>query len=502
MSFAFRGARKEKLEYHFNDAKCTYLVTEKEHEAFSRHCVLPNGLILNYTNQTEMLYAESTDCKTYVIGICVDAHGEIAPNTIADHIVNSCKSILDVLQLSRRFAGNFIILFSEKNGFFAFTDTISACQINYATWNSKIFIGSTDALVGNYLNAKHSKIALSIKNQATAPGYQLPGDLTFFENVKILLANHYIDLANGDVKRYWPINRDKDRVDIGFAVERTIALQKNIIKQYENKFSLEGSLTGGLDSRTVFALLKQYAKKVSYYTFFHKDLPKSHGDIIIPQKLRDDYNLNWELLEHQPVTESYQREIVYYGGPMVTPDRVQLVYTFAEHFDKLCATVNGNVFEELGRNMMGKTYPDIIAPIYLAMHESYNYSNEAANEYKKQFAKIKDEGFAKKLLDLMSWESKCGRWISDSMTTYALAGRAALNLCNCREIMELWTSIDKKQRAKAMIHQGIINKLDKKLLDYPVNPDRKKSPKWRENWIYTFFTANPAIRKIFEKNRA
>lgn len=488
------------MEYNFDDAICMYLVTEKEDEQFKQHCTLPNGLILNYTNQTELAFSEKNNCKAYVIGICVDAYGEIESNMISDYIVNSCQSIFDVLQLSKRFAGNFIVLFKEKNGFFGFTDSISACQINYTKWNSKVLIGSTDALIGNHINSKYSKTAISIKNQALTQGYQLPADITFFENVKILLANHYIDLDNGVTKRYWPTNTEKNHVDTEYAIEKTIELQKHIIKQYEKKFCLKGSLTGGLDSRTVFSLLNQYAEKASYYTFFNENLSKSHGDVVIPQKLRDDYHLNWELIEHEQVPARYQREIAYYGGPSVTSDRIQLVYTFAEHFDKHCATVNGNVFEELGRNMMGKTCPDRIAPVYLAMQESYNYSKEAKNEYNKQFFKIKKEGFAKQLLDIMSWESKCGRWISDSMTVYALAGRAILNVCNCREIMELWTLVDKKQRVKAIIHNGIINRLDKNLWNYPINPDRKNVAKWKRNWIYTLFAANPTVRKIFKKN--
>ena len=488
------------MEYNFNKALCTYLVTEKENEKFKKHCVLPNGLILNYTCKTEMLFSKNDDCEAYVIGICVDAHDKIKSNMIADYITSSCKSIRDVLQLSKRFAGNFVILFSEKDGFFAFTDAISACKINYTEWNSKILIGSTDALIGNYIDAKYSQKAISIENKASVSGYQLPGDITFFENVKILLANHYLDLTNGITKRYWPTDRKKFNIGAASVIERTMELQKNIIKQYERKFCLMGTLTGGLDSRTVFSLLNKYAEKVSYYTIFNKGLSKLHGDVIIPQKISDDYKVNWELIEPKRVPANYQREISYYGGHSVTPFRVQLAYTFSKYFNDFCATVNGNIFEELGRNMIGKTCPDIVAPVYLAMQGSYNYSKEAKNEYKKQFLNIKKEGFSNSLLDIISWESQCGRWISDSMTTYALAGRAILNICNCREIMELWTLLDKKQRSKAVIHFGIIKKLDDNLLNYPINPDKKKVPYWKKNWIYTLFAANPTVRKIFRKN--
>lgn len=482
----------------------TYLIAPKEINDFSKHVRIHSAesLVLNCTKKTEFLLAsEGNEREIIIVGFCVDAHGEYERKELPKEALRSSKDIDELLNYSRRFAGNYVIVYSDYNGTYIFTDCIGAMKVNYHKQGiidgGGSWISSSEYIISLYCpGISENKYAERIMDEANTEGYQLPYDLTFFNDVFHLLPNHFYSISNNKVERYWPQKGKRKSLNVNYVINKTEELAGNIIHEYEKAYNLVVPITGGNDSRVVFALTHKYGKQNRYYTFYNDDLSETDSDITIPREIAKDYNLNYHLVTPEEASESFNQYAKKYFDRYSTPLRIRLAWTFLGNFTDNEATVNGNILEEMGRNMTGGRCPDRMALPELSMNVAHNYSNGAQAEFAKQYKKIRSDGYGDKLLDIISWENVCGCWVSDSMNVYFLSGCNALNICNCREIIEMWTDVSKKERCKKRIHNGLIMAIEPALNNYPYNQSKQNASIWSKMWFFSLLSSNKQIRAL------
>ena len=78
------------------------------------------------------------------------------------------------------------------------------------------------------------------------------GDETYFDGIKHLLPNHYLDINKREAFRYWP-NGAINRLDLDEAVSRSCLFLQGIMKAIVHRHPAMMAVTGGTDSRTLLA---------------------------------------------------------------------------------------------------------------------------------------------------------------------------------------------------------------------------------------------------------
>lgn len=81
------------------------------------------------------------------------------------------------------------------------------------------------------------------------------------------------------------------------------------------------------------------------------------------------------------------------------------------------------------------------------------------------------------------WEHRFGKWASNSSMNYDVLVDS-ITPFNCRELIETWLMIPRKERMKCKLHNKIIEDNWPELLDIPINPGEKYQTLSKNSLLY------------------
>jgi hypothetical protein len=472
---------------HFNNAQFTFMISSRNNPLFAKQIYLSDhGLYINLSDQTDCSFAEERTNYLYIIGLCIDSHAELDREEIPSFLISQCKGELTTaLSLVSRFAGSFVILFSIGGQLFIANDASGSIPVYYSDAKT-ICVSSSDQMVSTECNYKISQYAVQIR-QSQDLLQPLPNDITLYENVRILLPNHYLKLLSSDIKRYAPLHfydkSSKKNSDQNKILEKQINQIDNIIKEYARYNHLICPLTGGRDSRLVFAFLKRHLHNLECFTFFHKGFTQSSGDIYIPQVICDTYKIKHHLVDDLIATDSYFQSITEIIGTYHSRYTINLAYTYTSTFNGV-ALVNSSILDQVGKSLLGNSLPLFFARSSYFTAKQHNFSSACKRETSNYIDSVKAEELFPAIYDLFAIENRLGRWASQGNMIYSAAGIVNLNIFNCREIIESWMQIPRRKRKKYFIHNYFFNAIAPDLLQFPFNPDDKTS--WIKDYAPLF----------------
>ena len=129
--------------------------------------------------------------------------------------------------------------------------------------------------------------------------------------------------------------------------------------------------------------------------------------------------------------------------------------------------------------------PEILATPSYFVTKTHNYSKENKKEVIKWVQEVSSysevSGISK--YDLFFWEHRCGKWTSNSFMNDDLLINV-LNPFNCRELIETWLNVSRKERMNGAVHKKIIYNTWPELLQYKINPYDKYKVLQRNSLIY------------------
>ena len=108
------------------------------------------------------------------------------------------------------------------------------------------------------------------------------GDETYFDGIKHLLPNHYLDINKRKAFRYWP-NEAIRRLDLDEAVPMSCLFLQGIMKAIAHRHPAMMAVTGGTDSRTLLAASRGIQDKI-YFFINNVGLGYKHPDISLPKQ--------------------------------------------------------------------------------------------------------------------------------------------------------------------------------------------------------------------------
>ncbi len=129
--------------------------------------------------------------------------------------------------------------------------------------------------------------------------YRWPGTATAFNEIKHLLPNHYLDLASGECRRYWPEAPIEPRgLDTG--IEQAIELLRGLMTAASRRCDLVLGMTAGYDSRIVLAASTQIRRELSAVTVRQGRMPDDHQDIVVSARLLARVGMPHDIIKALP----------------------------------------------------------------------------------------------------------------------------------------------------------------------------------------------------------
>jgi hypothetical protein len=429
------------------------------------------GYKFQYNDREAFAYKDKEN-SILIFGLIVDSHDHKKgiPEIVGELVDSS--NINEFISKTKKLAGRFVIVLQLKNELIVFPDPSCSIQAAYVIdKNYELVLSSNPKLIADYYGFKESAISKQIKSQAEET-HPLPYDLTMYDEIKLVIPNHYLVCNNRKVVRYYPLE-EVERVSSKKAAQISVSLLENIVKGYASKTNLSIPLTAGIDSRTVMAICKDLIKDIPLYTFYHNDFTENTPDIVIPREITSSYNLTYHCINDLELPEnilnSYKNEL---GSSMNTSVAINSYTYFKSKLNKH-AFLNGGIIP-IAKSSFGRNLPEIFATPRFLTTKTHNYSKQNLMEVKRWVHDISPFVKVSKVskFDLFFWEHRIGKWMANSYMNCDLLTNP-LNIFNCRELIELWLSVSRTERISKSIHKRIIVLTWPELLNFPINPNRK-----------------------------
>lgn len=469
------------FNFNFNNATFTFLVGSRRDERFSRSIPFMDGCYtVNFTARTDCSTSQNGDIEACILGFCTDAYGQLRPEDIPG-LITSLPTIADLIVEAKRFAGSFIILYKNRQGFYLLPDATGSLQAFYSVGPQGTFVASSSQYIADSIGCSPSEQGKNLfYGNLPLSGAQLPLDATVYDEISVLLPDHYVNLLTGESHRIPHLSPDSV-YDLDEILSRSLSLIRNITTSICGHYDLLCPLTAGWDSRLNLAFLLDGGYPVQSFTFQHTGPIKSDLDVHMAVRICSDLHVDHTILTDQVPPASLLSEIAHltekhhFSECDLSPfnNHITLAYTLSCYRPN-AALLNGNGIEHIGRCSLFRHFlKDADISPSLLCQKSMNSSPQARADFTAFCRQFREAGREDQLYDAFMLESRLGRWAAESNLIYSLMGISSLNLYNCGALLDLWRAIawqKRNARSKPIISLGIYRAIGERLLQYPFNP--------------------------------
>lgn len=277
------------------------------------------------------------------------------------------------------------------------------------------------------------------------------GNATAFKEVLSLLPNHkYIyNYENGEltVKRWIISYPPKGTAQEYYenCIKRSTSLLTGFFHSLKNRGDFALTVTGGKDSRLLFAACHSAGIDAHYFVSIHGDKDDKTEDIVIPQKLTEKFGVKFNVFHTQTYDDVVKQIALYF--PEISANQYAQ-YNYASNFinkSKEFKIVLGLIPEIITRYYHRRLF--FISASGLSDITRHTNSDFAINCYQSWLNYSLKEKLPKgySILDLFYWEHRAGRWAIQSINVGDLY-QDAIHGYNCREFYDINMKIETKVR--------------------------------------------------------
>lgn len=437
---------------------------------------LLDNLWVHPWTQTEWA-ADSTNIVV-IIGVCAITGGsDVEPPS---SMLLSALEVSDArfFQVLNDFTGRFAIIFGSRSRLRIVTD---------ATGMRSVFYGSESQTVASHA-ALVRLVDFGDTERDTFPfqfGY--PGNRTPYSAVRLLTPNTYLDVRSGAVTRFWPNAKPADR-SVDEVAEEIVLRAGQGMRRIAGNRNVRVALTAGLDSRVMLALARYSGIEFETYTYGSK------RDTAVDRAFAVDLANAFDVRHSTVVSNRPRAETkLQLTAANYQPHHINVVEGLMEWFPGIDSlAVTGNLLE-IGRSFFtplmkdgvaAPTNPEKLATLHrlkmrwsmrekIAAQGVEEWHNNAAMKF-SEFAQ--DTGFITATefidpFDLFYWEHRMGAWHGPAMNERDFYAEAFIPL-NVRSIFEAMLGIEPALRVSGAVFYRILEMLDPRLLEFPINPKR------------------------------
>ena len=235
---------------------------------------LPTDLLLAYEAGNQCFFGSFSGgwlclCGSY----CMDvAAGHMSFRSVGEKMLRSLQQsqelffdYLDVLN------GRFVCIYSFGDSVFVLNDATGSRSVFYST--EKPALASHYNLLHEAIGGeedpfyqKFSTLVIQKQKEHKIQPWVLPGDMTPYKNVRILVPNHLLELSQMKMQRFWP-RKNMRALDVDEACNYIALSIKKEAELLCRHYKVFESLTAGTDSRITLAAVKNVAKDITFFTY-------------------------------------------------------------------------------------------------------------------------------------------------------------------------------------------------------------------------------------------
>mgnify|MGYP003301508977 CR=1 FL=1 len=445
-------------------------------------------LIFYSDSRTPLQYSENNGREIIVFGYAANVFSGQSEG-IAETVLKSTKSLDEVIEYEKKLGGKYVIFYAENGKCFCIGDATCSIPIFYNTDGDDFICSCFSQLIVNRLNLKKDKELQQIRNSGKL-GQAMPYDTTPYKEIKRLLPNHYLDIESRKPVRFINSCKKQEKITSVEAVRITSPMIENIIKMFSDNFKIYCPLTGGKDSRVIYAYLKKLNNgNVDSYTVWLDRFNSDRQDWDIAAEIVKIGKTNHKQISLGEVTQEEKAlmdELLGEGG--YPPEAFSLSLAIQKHYGDGAIT-EGDILGQVGKCSLHRDIPNWLASPRYFRCKLHNYSDGARKYMRKWMNEVKDSEEHINIMDLFSVENRLGVWAAYTHLVRNTIGLVNLNCFNSRSIIYTWTAIDSSERMKGNLNVELIKNAYPEILSIPFGKDSKPVRIAKTNAL-TFYLAS------------
>lgn len=373
--------------------------------------------------------------------------------------------------------GRFVMIIHDGTGLVLFHDPCGLREVFH----------STSAVAETWCASQSTRIAGPLGFTADETGREFmassyytdhhepwwPGPSTPYRHLRRLQPNHYLDLREREVCRFWP-NRPLEQIEPEVAAQTVAELLRSSIRAASMRFPLALPITAGMDSRTILAATRDI-RNVYFYTALRQGLDRHSADIRVPGRLLRRLGIEHHILDC-PQTMSAEFARVYKANTMPAHDSAGAIAEgLLAAYPLLRTTLSGHC-GEIARDTFRISHtpaPDAAALSRLMGMGDNPMAIHWFGDWLETVRPISDQ-FGYRVWDLFFWEQEHGSWAANGQSQWDLV-HERFTPFNQRGVLEtlLGTNPVFRQPPRYELHRRIMQILWKDILVEPFNPPQR-----------------------------
>jgi hypothetical protein len=271
-----------------------------------------DGYFLQYSN---LLYLTTKSTKTKALYLLGDLFSYETPELSNQDILQGLletETIDEVLTSISKYYGQYVFIYKDADHFIIFNDACAQSEIYYTT-DYTAFGSQVKLLEHNIPSIPHDNPeARTYYNSKEFNELKLYiNDSTHVKNVKHLFANHYVDLKNKTIKRFYP-NQENIEISINEVAIKVATMLKGYLKAIALRHKICLPVTAGYDSRVLF--LASLDLDCNYFVTRFKGMEEKDNDLVISKRLVEIYSKDFKIiddhiLEKEDFDPSYEKSL-------------------------------------------------------------------------------------------------------------------------------------------------------------------------------------------------
>ena len=409
------------------------------------------------------------------------------------HVLVKSRTLGDLLQMLDKYTGRFVVFSKLNNTHHIVSDFFCQRQVFYRFNEDKFYASSSDKLL---LDSLHLELEVDDKKKhlRTSNYFLKIHEHWFLDNTdwdhrfNKLLPNHFLNINKSEVLRipiYASLLSDKKTFEKEF-----LAVLKNSIEAYSNRYKLMLGLTSGYDSRLLMTSSFTLKNLIKYFTFSRKDTYVKR-DVAIAKKLSDRYGLDYSEIIVNDLSKEFKSE---FESQFLVPrilDKTKNIQWFKNQALEKTANISG-FGGELIRGFYHEENFKNIESICKTIEYELNQSNKDAIDSWLESARTYVDKNNLLISDLFYLEVRLGKWGNKMVHEMDFASVEEFTPYNNRYLLfSLLLNYNADERKTI-----ILNLLEQSLegiTDIPINPKTWKDTvkriifyKYYKKWIQKF----------------
>ncbi|MDN5685814.1 MAG: hypothetical protein L0G94_03905 [Brachybacterium sp.] len=357
--------------------------------------------------------------------------------------------------------------------------------VNDATGMRAVFYAADGGVISSHALLVERALGGEIERNPLPFQYGYPGNRTPYERTRLLIPNTSLEIDTARVFRFWPTLAPAERT-VDEVAEMALEAAANALREISQGRNVKLALTAGLDSRTMLAVALRSGVSFETYTYGRgndtatdravaADLSAQYGiEYTVTPKVLNTAPLRQHLEEahykrlHAPMVNSLMSWFADPSAVSVSANLLEIGRSFyrADRRAKRSSPTTAAAMSELHQRKMG---PAAREDIDTFGQDYYKAQSDAAfQEFIDDTAFEQSVGYLDPF-DQFYWEHRMATWHGTGMLERDFYAEAFIPF-NARSIFEAMLGIPQNHRDSAAVFYRMIESVDPRLLDMPINP--------------------------------